>query len=340
MENKFPKGKIALYMLCAAGALILLIISVISFGWFVTNKRSEGSMTGLRAVSGKFELASLDSSGKYDELLTSSDGVILNDISVDGSILGKISPSATGSGGSEIKWLMSSESNFGNYNGENSADGIQPGSSGKLTFYVIAKQDTDLDLTFSLDTILYTNDAKPITADNTDNSDCIIPSDSPEAKLVKGHILFFENYDKTSKLYSDRIYGNKVNFVKQGAKADTAYRVDIYWIWPDVADQLVMPQNDGCFGDKEYYKVISDSDTAALITEMAQNPEYYFADNAIADLSAMLENVSKGSADVGFNIEYYNTLNAEWNEADQTIGSMVGYIELQLTADERSAEDA
>lgn len=321
MENKFPRGKIALYMLCAAGALILLIISISSFGWFVTNKTSQGNMTGFRATDLKFELASKNTVGLYDEYLSSSDGTVINAANETGL-------TATGAGGSEIRWRMSSDSNFGNLGG----DGIQPGSCGKLTFYVIPKQDTDLKLTFSLDTVLYTADAEPISAERPDNSAYIVQPTEPATKLVKGHILFFENC--TDGVYSGRINGNTFKRTITDAKADNAYKFDIYWIWPNVIDQLILPANDNYLVNIGCPKIISDDDTTALISEIKAEADNYFISGEITNLSVMLDSVSKGSIDTSFNEDNYKALNTAWDNADNMIGRNVGYIELRLTAEE------
>lgn len=315
MENKFPRGKIALYMLCAAGALILLIISISSFGWFVTNKTSQGNMTGFRAVDLKFELASKNTVGLYDAYLSSSDGTVINAANETGL-------TATGAGGSEIRWRMSSDSNFGNLGG----DGIQPGSCGKLTFYVIPKQDTDLKLTFSLDTVLYKSGVEP-TAEYS-----ILASDNAATKLVKGHILFFE--ECTDGVYSGRINGNTFKRTITDAKADNAYKFDIYWIWPNVIDQLILPANDNYLVNSGCPKIISDEDTTALISEIKAEADNYFISGEITNLSVMLDSVSKGSIDTSFNEDNYKALNTAWDNADNMIGRNVGYIELRLTAEE------
>ena len=294
---------------------------LMTYGWFTMNKIVEINDTEMTAVNGKFELAAADKSGLYDKYLNASDGTKLTDIIVDGGTT-PTTLSATGDGKTEIKWLMSNESNFGNVTG----DGIQPGSSGKLTFYVIAKQNTDLNLTFSLDTILYNNNAEPINETNTDNSDCIIDPDSSEAKLVKGHILFFEQ--KNGDIYSKRIT-DSFNYSITNAQENTAYKVDIYWIWPEVIDQLVLPQNDGLFSGKGYNRIIENNDS--IISE--SDYSYYFVEE-IDNLSAMLENMSKGSVDIAFSNDYYTVLNTAWNTADQKIGTTVAYIQLSLTADE------
>ena len=322
------KEKHLLFMLCTSGVLILLMIIFFSYGWFVNNKIVSGDKTTMKASESDFELGSVDSSGTFDTYLTAEDGNLLSGITTSLSEI--ISPVSTGGGKNEIKWLMSSASNFNNYSGENAPQGIQPGDSGKLSFYVIAKRDTALDIKFSLDTVLYTADARPIDADNTDNSDCIISNDQPEAKLVKGHILFFKEYDEATGLYSGMITDGTFDFSETDAKADTAYEVNIYWIWPDVADQLILPENDSSFTGNEYGKIISDADTAEFKTELVSHPKKYFADTGF-DISGIFDNVSKGTASPDFNYDYHSTLNSKWNTADQLIGKKVGFIELQVS---------
>ena len=325
-KKKSDKRKIILHIICAVGALVLLIFSIITYGWFTMNKTVEVDDAQMTAVSGKFELASANTKGKYDEYLDLPKGTELTDITVNGETTTK-KLTATGNGKPEIKWLMSNESNFGNVN---DGDGIQPGSSGTLTFYVIPKQSGELKLKFSLDTILYNNNAKEISAENPDNSECIIVDTEPVAKLVRGHILFFENYDSTTGFYSDRIT-DSFNYNIQNAQENTAYKVDIYWVWPEVIDQLILPQNDSLLNGKSYKKITADTDNT-IINDMKSNSDNYFLSSD--NLSDMLENVSKGSSDIGFNQEYYTQLNTLWNMADQQIGLKVAYIELKLNADE------
>ena len=54
----------------------------------------------------------------------------------------------------------------------------------------------------------------------------------------------------------------------------------------------------------------------------------------------MVTNAENGSASAGFNSEYYNRINARWNEADQLIGTKVCYVELRLTGDVSRAENS
>lgn len=321
------KAKHLLLMFCAIGILFLLIIGLFSFGWFVNNKTVEGFFSTLTAADLDFELGAVGVNGAFDEYLAAENGTLLTDINTDNPPE-TISPVVTGNGKNEIKWLMNSGSNFNNYPGENAKLGIQPGSSGKLTFYVIAKRDTSLDITFSLDTVLYTSEAKIIDGNNADNSAYIIANTQQESALANGHILFFENC--VDGVYSNRISDGRFNFSKPDAKAGTAYRVDIFWIWPEVVDQIIMPENDRCFESKEYKKIISDTDTAAFKAELISNPEKYFSATDFG-VSEIIENVSEGTGSAGFNSEYYGLLNEKWNSADQIIGKKVGFIELQIS---------
>lgn len=322
--NKSQRRKLTVRIFCAAATLIALIISIITFGWFSGGEPISGGMDGLADASGIYELAAVGANGKYDSLLNAGDGKQLHDIMTEEGTL--IDPVATYSG-NEIKWMMNDESNMEN-NAGNPSSGIEPGSSGKLTFYVIAKQDAELDIDFSLSTVLYDRYARDVTETN-DNSDCII-TDEKVIGLVKGHILFFESFDEASGIYSGRI-DNSFNFHKN-VTADTAYKVDIYWIWPNIADQLILPSGDNMLQNRGYERIISNTDST-FETDIAANAANYFS-SSIDNISDMLENMKQGSSDAGFNMEYYNIINAEWNKADQDIGTNVAYIQITLADDQ------
>lgn len=332
MENKYKEGfgkrKIVIQLFCVVGTLILLTLSLFTFGWFTDSQSVAENGLGMTAASAKFELAAENKSGQYDSLLDIPQGTELNNISVDGEATPK-NLTATSSEKPEIKWQMSDESNFGNVSG----NGIQPGSSGKLTFYVIAKQSGSLKLTFNLDTILYDKTAAAIDESNPNNSAHIIADTDTAAKLVKGHILFFKQ--KNDDIYAERIT-DTFTFEKIDAAADMAYRVDIYWVWPEVIDQLVLPEEDNLLTSKDIKRVMAAGESIIPTDITNEQQSDYFVDT-LQNLQAMLDNVSKGSGDTNFDTEYYKTLNTEWNKADQQIGITVGYIQLRLTAEEQAA---
>ena len=69
-KNISGSAKPIIFMLCAAGALILLLAAFYSFGWFTNNKETSGDMAALRATDADFELAAVGESGIYDDYLT------------------------------------------------------------------------------------------------------------------------------------------------------------------------------------------------------------------------------------------------------------------------------
>lgn len=62
------------------------------------------------------------------------------------------------------------------------------------------------------------------------------------------------------------------DFSRQNVKTDTAYRQDIYWVWPYMAAQLILPQDDIGFVGNDHSKLISDEDTAALKKTWQRTP--------------------------------------------------------------------
>lgn len=315
-------------MLCTAGALILLLVSAASLGWFTSNKTVEGNSMGLTASDNIFELGAMDRTGYFDSYLSVNEGYAPTGIKDEAG--NPLTLKATGEGKPEIKWQISETDNFGNLTNE----GIQPGSSGRLTFYVIAKKDGDLKLTFNLDTVLYDKTAK----ENDDNSGCIISSEEAVTKLVKGHILFFRKYDAGTGIYSEQITEAGFDLDIAGAEKNTAYKTELYWVWPLFADQIILPENDSLLKAKGYKRILENS--ASLIT--ADNLSRFFAVSGdTSDVSyEMVTNMELGSAFAGFDSEYYNRINAKWNEADQLIGTNVGYVELRLTADVSRADNS
>ena len=325
-KGERPSGnRLVISMLCAAGALILLLVSAVSLGWFTNNKTVEGNSMGLTATDNIFELGAKDRAGYFDPYLYVNEGETTSGIKdKDGNPL---TLTATGEGRPEIKWQISETDNFGNYTNE----GIQPGSSGRLTFYVIAKRDGNLNLKFTLDTVLYNKYAKL----NADNTAYIIPEEEAVTELVKGHVLFFGKYNPDTGIYSEQITEEGFSFTQKGAVKDTAYAVELYWVWPLFADQIILPPEDSLLRAKGYERIINED--ISIIKE--NNLSRFFADSS--DITyAMLTNVAAGSASADFSSDYYNLINAKWNSADQLIGTKAGYIELQLTADVAAADNS
>ncbi|MGN0631516.1 MAG: hypothetical protein ACI4JN_09340 [Ruminococcus sp.] len=302
----------------------LLLLSMYSMGWFTSNTENDVNSLDMGAAYVPFELGTADSKVPYDFNTTNLDYIKANDgenktfIDENGDSL-NLSITADGT---DIKWLINENSNFSN-TGNDESDGLHPGSRGIISFYVIPKKDGAINANFNLDLALYDSDESKIDDENIIN-------------FAQGHLLFFQNYDENSKIYSD-IINNTFSFENNNSESGTAYRTDIYWIWPDVVDELILPAGDPLFTG-ESYRIISeksavDSDADILYEHMFGNPEYYFYDDSQVSIDKdSFSNVCGGSKNADFDTDYYKTLNKMWDNADQIIGTSAAYIELKLSA--------
>lgn len=315
-QKPFNKRRFAVRIACAGITFLVLVFSIITLGWFTNSRTNSAGSLEMKAANNGFELAAVGTGGIYDSFLSGrEEGTVKNTVTEDSSKITLVSTD----GKSEIKWVMSGDSNIVNNSGvSKELGGIAPGSSGKLTFYVIPQQDGALDISFSLDTALYKaeNDSLSVIADTDVVND-----------LAGGHILFFKN--KSGNIYSDRI-DKKFSFSRDDLKKDAAYKVDIYWIWPGFADQLIMPSGDPLLEEKGK-RIIADEDTT-FYDDICTNSEKYFRDTTnLTDIQSILDNMKKGSSAEGFNSAAYDEINTQWNEADQYIGVSASYIELILS---------
>lgn len=316
MNNKFQR--IIVRSIGLTVVLVILLLSIQSMGWFTSNTENDVNTFDMEAVCVPFELGTADSKTSYDFTTTNLDYIKAND-GEDKTIAdengGSVKLSITADD-TEIKWLINENSNISNIGNEES-DGLQPGSRGIISFYLIPKKDGALNVNFNLDLALYDSNEDKVR-------------DKSVSDFAQGHILFFQQYDENSKIFSDRI-NNTFSYNNQNVKNNTAYKVDIYWIWPDVVDELILPKDDKLFDGRNYNRILSDDDTV-FYSDMSSNSQYYFSGNPEKDVSDMLLNVCKGSADNDFDTNYYKTLNKLWNNADQIIGTSAAYIELKLSA--------
>lgn len=308
-------AKLVMRFICISVILIIMVISFITLGWFMKGGFSNAQSIELSADGMKYVLAAEGEAGKYDEYITITTGTgIATSVSVPGR--NDVAELISANGG-EIRWALNSKSNIENYGTD--AEGIYPGSSGTLTFYVIPKQNCDLNINFSLGKILYKN--------NTETGKLEIIEDDVIPGLVKGHILFFKT--KENGIYSDRI-DDSFNIELKDALADTAYKFDIHWIWPSVADQLVLPNDDPLLEKNGYMRIISDTDTT-FYNDIIKNPVNYFSRELNdMNLTQILTNLQNGSGADSFDSKNYKKINEMWNEADQLIGTNVSYIEIRL----------
>ena len=304
-----------------AGAVFAFIL--LTAAWFVNNSRVQaGSATVSAAVDRKFELAAVGTTGIYDDILKS----ILGGIVQDGDSW-KDSENKTGTktsnGKGDIVWVMSSEQNLKN-NTENGT--IEPGSSGKLEFYVLPKDiSAKHDFTFTLTVKGYKeSDGKYIQMSNSDKF----------YKLLSGHIQFFSSRDADGK-YGGRLEdtataeGITITGLKRSTiKNETQKKVTIYWVWPYYVGDMILPDGNGKLSSDEKKTLFTDDLRSAIAGEMADDYGKYF-ENPIDNTSkGEIAEMVKGIIDE----KAYNVIYTAYNNADKYIGENGEYILVQLSA--------
>ena len=322
-------------------AAIAIIIACIA--WFVSNNKVTGSGIGIRSAGSDFELAAdagadgKNSAGVYDKLLEAASGTEetlenKNYITTDGSH-------------TSITWSIVNESNM--RNNENHL-GIEPGTSGMLRFYIISHKDGALNVTLDLGLTGYTNGT----------GSTIVKSEETAQKLVKGHVLLFAGYEQGTNSYEGwisedadpwtmtldsgstltRNADGTLTWVVENAKKDTAYPVQIYWIWPEILgsylrkDQTATGNRPILFPEEPATEENTSGNPKALpkdlYKKMSQNGKYFRYeskdDQVTADILWQMRN--------DFNPVIYGEIADCYNLGDQYLGENVRYLKLKLEA--------
>ena len=305
-----------------AGAVFAFIL--LTAAWFVNNSRVQaGSATVSAAADRKFELAAVGTTGKYDDILKSILGNIVQDGDDWSFTEGSETKTGTKTSNSkgDIVWVMSSDQNLKN-NTENGT--IEPGSSGKLEFYVLPK-DTSAkhDFTFTLTVKGYKeSDGKYIQMSNSDKF----------YKLLSGHIQFFSSCDENGK-YDGRLTAtaSAEGITITGLKRSTDVgktKVTIYWVWPYYVGDMILPDGNGKLSNDKKKTIFIDKLRETTAKEMADNYGKYF-ENPIDDaLKGETAEMVKGNIDE----KAYNVIYTAYNNADKYIGENGEYILVQLSA--------
>lgn len=322
-------------------AVIAIIIACIA--WFVSNNKVTGSGIGIRSAGSDFELAAdagadgKNSAGKYDKLLEVLPGTE--------ETLGDKSYITTDDSHTSITWSIVNESNMRN---NQNNQGIEPGTSGMLRFYIISHKEGALNVTLDLGLTGYTNGT----------GSTIVKSDEPAQKLVKGHVLLFAGYEQRTNSYEGwisedadpwtmtldngstltRNTDGMLTWAVENAKKDTAYPVQIYWIWPEILgsylrkDQTATGNRPILFPEEPATGENTSENPKALpkdlYKKMSQNGKYFRYeskdDQVTAEILWQMRN--------DFNPVIYGEIADCYNLGDQYLGENVRYLKLKLEA--------
>ncbi|MDO5798278.1 MAG: hypothetical protein Q4Q33_04475 [Eubacteriales bacterium] len=343
-------------------AAVIVIIAV-SIAWFTMNNQVEATGTSIQAAGSEFELAAAvkgadSTQGTYDNLLEVSPGAELkvgdeNYLSTDGSH-------------TAISWAITDDSNMRNEN-NGQTQGIEPGSSGKMTFYIISHKEGMLDVKLDLNVTGYKATKDVSTATDLE------PIDESAQQLLEGHILLFAGYDEGANSYKGWISedagswsmdlgseGKTISLQEDGngeltwktenAEKDTAYPVTVYWIWPERLESylrkadtytgrypLLFPDdakendtgNPSALPANLFAKMCDVGDGSG--TNAGSN-RYFRWENQETFGKTVTEGTLLGLRNE-FHSLVYREAAAYYDSADQYLGKNVQYVKLKLTAE-------
>lgn len=344
-------------------AVIVMIVA--SIAWFVSNTRVDATGVAIRPADMPFDLAAAgtksDASadrGRYDELLTVSPGASRE---IDGKKYWSTDGSHT-----SICWAVTPESNMNNTGEDGKPTGIEPGSYGKMTFYIIPNKDGPLKVTLDLVLTGYQIADDKKNAENVTKNDLTEVTDPSLQQLLEGHVLLFAGYDEAAGCYKGWISrdagewsmksdseteaavleskSGKLTWNNTNAKKDTAYPVTIYWIWPERLESylrkadgysgknpLLFPENPS--SEENALSVLPENLFATMgeVEGDSSSNRYFRWEDSVK----FQEHVTKDTLSQireKFNPALYSMVAAYYDSADQYLGKNVQYVQLKLDA--------
>lgn len=343
-----------IFLFAAVAAMIILGIA-----WFVSNNKVAGTGTSISASGSDFDLAaditgaaSTKGKGMYDELLDVPSGTETK--------IKEQTFLATNDTNDSITWAITDDSNLNN---QTDANGIEPGSSGSLTFYIISHKDGPLSLTLDVTLTGYSYSGKDDNESTTSADITQLKSDDKAQKLLEGHVLLFAGYDsdtdsdtksykawisedaeawtrsldkdadgKTSVSLS-RDAGGKLTWTAENAVKETAYPVTLYWIWPERLESYIMSaeaytgRRPLLFPDDTYLP-------KNFFTTMCtvDDSNRYFRWKEVETFKTTVTPAVLSNMRTNFNPVIYKSISEYYNLADQYLGENVRYIKLKVEA--------
>ena len=270
----------------AMTALIAIIILCIA--WFVANNRVSGSSSAVSANNSGIELGSEGGAGIHDDVLKNimgSDGEHGFWYHLPAQLQQFF---GTSSSHTAVNWLLNDQSKIGNYSNsqtdwesywQNHTDNktrrdeaIEPGSSGTLSFYVVPKQDGDVQFHLNLSVL-------PYKANDSGYTEVTSENDSVSKNFVDGHFLFFLEKNEEGGKSLQWIEDSNLEMEIADAKKGEKYSYTIYWCWPQNFAEFVLKSGDMYLNESapllSGYTNGSDI-RCSIVEDMCTYPQKYF----------------------------------------------------------------
>lgn len=334
------------------------VIAALTIAWFASNRRVSGTGMAVSADIESVELRSKGGAGIHDDLLKQL--MKQEDHGSWYNVLEKIldtSPEKY-----TVNWLLSDESNIGNYsnkenweeywkdsNNHRQDQAIEPGSSGTLTFYVVPKKDGDINLDMQLSLIPYKYDTA--VAGNFKEADTYTKA------LVSGHILLFLEEKDSSETDTSKANTN-LQWLKDGsfslsikdAQKDQEYPYTLYWCWPQTFAETMLKEGDSFLTMNSRKPLLSEFKNGEEVRKeiacgenntysMVNKPGKYFYSNLTKsplsndqkELSVIEQKYNQSSAEMEEGQKNaFIDLSSYYNQADQYIGGHANCLRVKL----------
>lgn len=340
LEQKIKKDKKkvaqnAVFIMAAAFALIALCNA-----WFVSNNRVNGIAGRISAKKPGIEIGSKGSQGVHDDILQKVKSSGLTYHLANGESNYQHDTSQEGS----INWLLNQYSNMKNYgDGKSFKDtgakfrkdyAMEPGTKGRLDFFIKSYEEGDLSLEFSLDIVPYVMDKE--------GNPQVVKETSTASQLLSGHILYFLGEKQSDeKITYTWIEDGKFKIEIKNAKKDKEYNYSIYWVWPLNLSTILLNNEDEFlngspveFDDKDSSGTLRNQ----IVADMTQHPEKYFfssltetpLDTNYEEVKA-IEGIHKNSGTNNpYDKQLFVDLSSYYNQADMKIGGNISFITATL----------
>lgn len=327
-EKKKRIRQMIIFVIAAIAVIIALCIA-----WFVSNNRVNGISGRISAKESGIEIGSRGSQGVHDDILKKVKCDLTYHLPGEGSN----NQHDTSLGGS-INWLLNSNSNMNNYNeGKSFTDtganfrkdyAMEPGTKGRLDFFIKPYEEGNLSLEFSLDIVPYVMDG---------DTPQVVDKKSTASQFLSGHIVYFLGETQNDTVKYTWIKDGRFQITIPKAEKDKEYNYSIYWVWPLNLSTILLNEHDEFlngstieFDDKDATGALRNQ----IVADMTIHPEKYFfssltgspLDTSYEEVKA-IEGIHKYSgANSTYDKQLFVDLSSYYNQADMKIGESISFI--------------
>lgn len=282
----------------------LIVIGVACYAWFVSSKSVTAIVGPVSMGDMTFDLASAGDLSAFD---TPVDYTVPTGDEYQG-----ITDGWWTFGNQTIQWRMTDKANLGNYrdNETTEPEGIRPGTSGKLSFYVIPHGNGPLQVQFNLSIVPLKAEKK----DDPNSSLSEIQGESAAVNLLRGHLLFAYPQKYKNGTLADDPGMTLANY------ADGSFTIDFGTVRENTPIPVTL--------EWHWYNTLSDALKSAygesIFASMKASPNAFFY-NGGSDVT-----ISEGATKDTIRAD--SALNNCFNDADYHIGQEIDAMILRLNA--------